>query len=81
MTDEELTLDATKRYVRVIGQRGDFIEFEFAIGDPELFVELLLPKHVFGAFCATQGAILLEGARPERSQLDWTLHQANERAR
>ena len=28
-----------------------FVEFDFAIGDPSLYVELVLPKAAFDAFC------------------------------
>ncbi|MDX1734327.1 MAG: phenol hydroxylase subunit [Halioglobus sp.] len=40
------------RYVRVRRVIEDkFIEFDFAIGDPSLYVELVLPKAAFDAFC------------------------------
>ena len=44
--------DSLTRYVRVrriVSER--FVEFDFAIGDPELYVELILPKDAFEAFC------------------------------
>lgn len=66
----ETTFDATRRYVRVCEQRADgFIEFEFAIGDPELCVELLLPEAAFHEFCLTNEVIVLEPAAP--GQGDW----------
>ncbi|PLW67002.1 phenol hydroxylase subunit [Pseudohalioglobus lutimaris] len=41
-----------KRYVRVRQVIDDkFVEFDFAIGDPSLYVELVLPKAAFDAFC------------------------------
>lgn len=44
--------DAYARYVRVRSQPQDkFVEFDFAIGHPELFVELILPKAAFEQFC------------------------------
>lgn len=47
-------VDTTLRFVRVLEQRADgLIAFEFAIGWPELAVELLLPAPAFAAFCAT----------------------------
>ncbi|NRF71247.1 phenol hydroxylase [Aquincola sp. S2] len=46
------TVDTTQRFVRVIEQRPDgLVAFEFAIGWPELAVELLLPVPAFTAFC------------------------------
>ena len=41
-----------RKFVRVTGCRGtNFIEFEFAVGTPELFVELILPEPAFAEFC------------------------------
>lgn len=46
-------VDISKRYVRVRNQLDNgLIEFDFAIGWPELNVELLLPPTAFNAFCA-----------------------------
>ena len=46
--------DTNRRFVRVIEQRADgLVAFEFAIGWPELSVELLLPAPAFAEFCAT----------------------------
>jgi phenol hydroxylase P0 protein len=46
-------VDTSQRFVRVIEQRADgLIAFEFAIGWPELAVELMLPSPAFAAFCA-----------------------------
>lgn len=53
-------LDTTRRYVRVRGQCHGLVEFDFAIGEPELFVELLLSPEAFAEFCETQQAIVLD---------------------
>jgi phenol hydroxylase P0 protein len=46
-------VDTTQRFVRLIEERPDgLVAFEFAIGWPELAVELLLPAPAFAAFCA-----------------------------
>ncbi|HUH88634.1 MAG TPA: phenol hydroxylase subunit [Pusillimonas sp.] len=46
-------VDVSKRYVRVRNRLDNgLIEFDFAIGWPELNVELLLPPTAFNAFCA-----------------------------
>jgi len=40
------------KYIRITGERdAKFIEFDFAIDDPTLFVELVLPKEAFQHFC------------------------------
>lgn len=40
-------------WVRVTRRRDDgFVEFDFAIGDPELSVDLILPRAAFDEFCA-----------------------------
>lgn len=64
------TFDPTRRYVRVCEQRPDgFIEFEFAIGDPALCVELMLPETAFHEFCLANSVIVLDPATP--GQGDW----------
>lgn len=45
--------DVRNRYVRVTRFRNDgFVEFDFAIGDPDLTAELILARKDFDAFCA-----------------------------
>ncbi len=40
------------KYIRVRSKEGArFVEFDFAIGDPSLFVELVMPQGVFDEFC------------------------------
>ena len=52
--------DPTARFVRVTGQQHlPFVEFAFAIGDPALYVELMLPEAAFQAFCQANQATLL----------------------
>jgi len=44
--------DKLAKLVRVRSPEGArFVEFDFAIGDPKLFVELILPKPAFELFC------------------------------
>lgn len=55
----------TRRWVRVTQERADgFIEFDFAIGDPELSVELILPRTAFEEFCRHNQAQVLPPAPP-----------------
>lgn len=53
--------DASRKYVRICTQREDgFVEFEFAIGDPALCVELMLPSAAFHEFCLANEVIMLD---------------------
>ena len=48
--------DLRRRFVRLTQVRADgFVEFDYAVGDPELSVELILPAAAFREFCAAQG--------------------------
>lgn len=66
-------------FVRVTGTQGArFVEFEFAIGDPELAVELVMPFEHFRAFCATHEVTQLtaeEGARLDYERMKWRYGQ------
>jgi phenol hydroxylase P0 protein len=77
--------DPSRRYVRVRRVRDDgFVEFEFAIGDPDMFVELILPQAALAGFCTANRVILLgapAGADESSSKADsaWTLSDATQR--
>lgn len=48
------------RYVRVRGEtKGGFVEFDFAIGDPSLYVELVLPRAAFHEFCSRNRVVIM----------------------
>lgn len=58
-----------RKYVRVLGERlladgGKLIEFEFAIGDPTLAIELILAEPDFRQFCARQQVQMLGEPAP-----------------
>lgn len=53
------TAEPLRNYVRIRGRRGRFVEFDFAIGAPDLAVELIMPEPAFREFCATHHAIEL----------------------
>lgn len=56
-------LDTEAKYVRVTELRADgFVNFDFAIGEPEIYVEMLLPQAAFADFCAEHDPIRLEAA-------------------
>lgn len=47
--------DEMPRYIRVrSAPEATFVEFDFAIGYPDLFVELVLPRLAFAQFCEQQ---------------------------
>ncbi|HEY6609940.1 MAG TPA: phenol hydroxylase subunit [Pseudomonas sp.] len=82
-------LDTRKRWVRVTGQRGhDFIEFDFAIGEPDLIVEMILAPAAFAEFCADNQVEVLPPREPgagwpapgtdEPSDWDWRLADATQ---
>ena len=62
--------DTTRTFVRVVEHRPDgFVEFHFAIGDPMLFVEMLLTEAAFDELCAHRHAIVLEPFAPDERSL------------
>lgn len=76
MTDQMTTqrpaaaFDPARKYVRVCAERPDgFVEFEFAIGDPALFVELMLPAAAFRDFCTANEVVVLSPLEGEHG--DW----------
>lgn len=63
-TGEPAPFDVARRYVRVRGQKRGLIEFEFAIGEPETAIELLMPPDDFRDFCRAQNACVLDADGP-----------------
>lgn len=50
------------KFVRVRHMRPNgLIEFDFAIGAPEIFVELIMPNAAFDEFCATNSVTDITG--------------------
>jgi phenol hydroxylase P0 protein len=77
------SFDITRKFVRVMRTRANgLIEFEFAVGDPDVAVELVMPKAAFGEFCAANHVerIAAEPAAFDSDAADadfhWNLHQA-----
>jgi phenol hydroxylase P0 protein len=74
--------DVTRKFVRVIDTLPNgLIEFEFAIGDPELAAELVMPKAAFEEFCAANKVELLGAsahaeADTTAAEFEWNLRQA-----
>lgn len=72
----ERTFDPSRKFVRVRERRPDgFIVFDFAIGDPGLSVELMLPAAQFDEFCRThrvQTVSADQGRVIDRAQARWS---------
>ena len=71
----ERGFDPDNRYVRITGIRNNnLIEFDFSIGEPEMYVELILPFEAFQTFCAhnrVQHLSAEEAARVDYDRLKW----------
>ena len=79
-TEPMPAIDSTRRFVRKLGERANgFVEFEFAIGEPEIFVELILGREDFAEFCRNNAVEMLD-PRPADgmpgSDWDWRLSDA-----
>lgn len=66
-------------FVRLRALRPDgFIEFDFAIGDPGLAVDLIMPRAAYEEFCAVNRARFLtaeQGERVDAEQAKWRFGQ------
>lgn len=75
-----------RRYIRIVQEHDSgMVEFEFAVGEPGLFVEMVMPRQEFQNFCADQGVTPTHGRLPEHAsgsadhEWDWSLRDARER--
>lgn len=69
MTDKRAALSPNQltKYIRITGKHdAQFVEFDFAIHDPTLFVELVLPQDAFQHFCEINQVVEMTQA-----QQDW----------
>ena len=75
-----MSFDPNRKFVHVVELRADgFVEFEFAIGEPELFVEMILPAAAFDEFCALNKVTFLDQATQIKvgtEDWNWTLRDA-----
>jgi len=78
-----MPFDPNKKFVRVAELRSDgFVDFEFALGEPELFVEMLLPAAAFDDFCALNKVTFLNAAtqlKVGEEEWNWRLRDATKR--
>ena len=83
-TKHHTRVDANTRFVRVTGEaRGGFVEFQFSIGDPTLYLEMILPPAAFEEFCATNQVVHLteeEGSHVDADRARWREGKADEAA-
>lgn len=62
-TRKDDAFDPDRKFVRVRKLRPDrFVEFDFAIGEPEIFVEIILHADAFDDFCAMNKVMFLTDA-------------------
>lgn len=74
-------VDVARCFVRVNGRRPEgFIEFEFAIGEPDLFVELVLNQAAFDEFCARMAPLALPPRDGTEAVGDWDWRLADARS-
>ena len=81
MKNAEPVIDVSRKFVRLVERRADgFVEFEFAIGEPELYAEMLLPAEAYESFCQINDVTVLEprdlAGEGETEDWNWNLHQA-----
>lgn len=74
-SEKDSSFDKMTRYVRVRSTSdAKFVEFDFAINDPNLFVELVLPKDAFRAFCEKNSVVMMtqeQGELVDASMKKW----------
>ena len=85
---EDKIFDPDRKFVRVIENRPDgLVGFEFAVGEPGLFVELMMPANAFSEFCTVNLVTLLAPkavhdasgqAGEQPSDWDWGMRQATQ---
>jgi phenol hydroxylase P0 protein len=79
----ETKFDMTRKFVRISRERENgFIEFEYAIGEPDVAVELIMPRKIFEAFCLANAVEFLDPSVPAATALGvdadlrWSLQDA-----
>lgn len=75
--------DPAKKFVRVTKLRENgFVEFEFAVGEEEIYVEMILPAQAFDDFCLHNKVTFLDNstslrmASPDAAN-EWRLSDVN----
>ncbi len=64
-----------RHFVHITSEkRAGFVEFNFSINDPNLFLEMILPTKAFDEFCKMNDVIFLspdEVKAVEQQQIKW----------
>ena len=64
-----------KRYVRIVSrERPGFVEFNFSLDDPTLYLEMILPEQAFAEFCRANQVTFMsdeEAIAVEQQQVKW----------
>lgn len=82
MTPTASRFDQLPRYVRVRSEPGArFVEFDFAIGSPDLFVELVLPQAEYQQFCRRNRVMEMDAAMAKAVDEDMIKWRFGEAAR
>jgi len=80
MVDE---FDTKKRFVRFVEKRDDdFVLFEFAVGEPEIFAEMILKVEDYEIFCKEQGVVMIDqDTNPIdiENDFEWRLRDATDK--
>jgi phenol hydroxylase P0 protein len=80
LSPDVTSFDPGQRFVRLTRVRPDgFVEFEFAIGDPDLAVELILPLDAYHHFCRqhdVRHVTPLQGAAIDSARARWSAPDA-----
>lgn len=70
------------RYVRITNpDHNGFVEFDFAVGDPTIALEMILPQPAFAEFCATNAVVFLTAEQEravDRDKQKWRYGADNE---
>jgi phenol hydroxylase P0 protein len=78
------TFNPDNKFVRIIQVHPNgLVEFEFAVGEAELFVELLMAQTAFDEFCAMHKVTptlghLVQAQSSDTQEWDWSLRAARE---
>ncbi len=77
------SFDPARRYVRIVQEHATgMVEFEFAVGEPHLYVEMVMPRAAFEQFCQDQGVQPTVGTLQDAAhgsqehEWDWNLRTA-----
>lgn len=71
LKDEKPTFEQLTKYVRVrSAENSRFVEFDFAISEPNLFVELILPKKAFEQFCQANNVVYMTQAQQDANDTE-----------